>query len=924
MTAMIYTLTLLTFLYVMRLISVDAQQNPSAPLQYDLLEELPAETIVGDLQEDLGLDSQYDQDDLDSMRFSISDTTRDENFKYFSVDTIGGLLKTTNRIDREVICQRLTECFVNFNVLISPAKYFQVVKVNVQILDKNDNQPTFTTNVHYISTIETTLPGTAFPLPVAIDLDTGQNTIQRYKLYGEKSNFQLKLTDNKDGFIEDIQLLLLHTLDREEQDSYTMTVVASDGGLPAQSGTMTVIVSVLDANDNSPAFENETYELNLQENTPENTVIIKLRASDPDMGKNGEIIYGFDDDTLQKYNRVFGIDSKTGDVFLRKALDYEEKDLYYLNVMAHDQGSNSLADFTRVTIRVQDMNDNEPKISLNFLASEGPYAQVLENSEVGTFVAHVKVSDPDGGPFGEVECSMQSPYFDLEKITDNAKEYKIVTRVVFDREVRGKYSASLSCTDKGEPPRQNTKEIAIRIIDENDHYPKFGQKMYTARMLENNEIGAFISRVNATDGDSDGNSVIKYELLEEVDNDIVAIDQIYGTISAKIQFDYESRQEYTFLVTATDQGTPARTATATLQLGILDTNDEPPKFSQSSYEFKIYENRPASTKIGQVTASDVDSFPFNDVTYILDPRNNPDRDLFTINSMTGVITSTREFDRELTSKYNVKVIAHNDGYEGLSSTVNVAIKINDQNDNAPVIDFPNAYNNSLRVPVDLPQGRVIARVKAHDIDSGPNAHLSYALANDNGTFRIDPRNGEIIIAAKISMMGPCGQQPCKVLVVVKDNGQPPQTTIEALHISFSTGLPQSGKLQSTVVYLNSTELTIICTVGSLVVLIIVTVIIIFTVKRCDSKGTNGMPYTSGIHDNYVEGEETSVISKCSDCSLEDADKTHEQDNFVSRPTQGLTLVPNNEAPQRHATINSPSWPAYTSGQLIQVKTIFEH
>ncbi len=681
-------------------------------------------------------------------------------------------------------------------------------------------------------------------------------------------------------------------------------------------------LTFLDSNDNSPAFENENYELNLPENTLENTIIIKLRASDPDLGKNGEIIYGFDDDTLQKYNQVFGIDSQTGDVFLRKALDYEEQDLYYLNVMAHDQGSNSLADFTRVTIRVSDRNDNKPEISLNFLASEGPYAQVRENSEVGTFVAHVRVSDPDGGPFGEVECSMQSPYFDLEKITDNAKEYKIVTRVVFDREVRGRYSASLSCTDKGDPPRQSSREISIRIKDQNDHYPQFGQKIYTARMLENNEIGAFISRVNATDGDSDGNSVINYQLLEEADKDIIAIDQLYGTISARIQFDYESRKDYMFLIIASDSGTPARTATTTLQLSILDTNDEAPKFSQPSYEFKVYENRPASTKIGQVTATDGDSFPFNDVTYMLDSRNNPNRNLFNINRMTGVITSAVEFDREVASKYNVKVIAHNDGYDGLSSTVNVVIKINDRNDQAPIIDFPNAYNNSLRVPVDLPQGRVIARVKAHDPDLGPNAHLSYALANDNGTFRIDPRNGEIIIAAKISMMGPCGQQPCKILVVVKDNGQPPKTTIEALHISFTTGLPQSGKLQSTVVYLNSTELTIICTVGSLVVLIIVTVIIIFTVKRCDSKDTNGMPYTSGIHDNYVEGDETSVISKCSDCSMEDVDKTHERDNFVARPMQGLTLIPNNEAPPRHATINSPSWPAYTSGQLIQVKVTY--
>ena len=924
-------------LLVLVLFTSGVHSQANTPLEYYVGEELPADTVVGNLIQDLSLDTQYTQEELDQMRFTISDNTGESNLDYFAIDNIGGIIKTTKSIDREEICFASIECLVNLKVLVSPAQYFQVIKVKVHITDRNDHVPTFPQQTFSKSIPETTSPGAAFPLPIADDFDSGVFGVQRYRLYGDRSKFSLRITNGSDGIIEDIRLLLLQSLDREEQESYAMRVVASDGGTPPESGTMSILITVTDTNDNNPKFDNDTYEVVIPENTASHTTIIQVHASDPDSGVNGEIMYSFAEDTLNKYGDLFEIDSLTGEIYLSRVVDYEEGEIYYLSAVARDKGDSSLPAFTRVVVKVRDVNDHAPHITLNFLEEDQEMAQVLENSDIGTFVAHVSVSDPDGGRMGEVTCSMQSPYFQLEQLSTAVNEYKIVTRVVFDREVRGNYEVTVKCEDKGQPPQEAIEAIPIFIIDENDHQPQFWKSMYRSTILENNDKQAYIARVNATDGDSDGNAAIKYELANNEDKKVLYVDPINGIITAKVSFDYEKQSEYSFRLIAYDQGTPSRTATTTLSLSIIDRNDEPPKFTENSYVFSVQEGQDEDAPVGQVTATDEDSHPFNDVKYSLFKDPGGASELFKIDELTGTIRTKVKLDREEKPEYRLKVLASNEGFQDMTSTVDVTVKVGDENDNAPIFDFPNSYNNTLQVAVLLPKGRVVAQAKAHDPDMGSNGQITFSLANDNNTFKIDPKNGYITVEAKLTEVK-C--KICKMWVVATDSGQIPKSSREEVSIILSAGFGKTSSQKSSHVYLSPTELIIICAVGSSVVLIIVVIIIIFTVKRCDKNKQKKQQYTAGTHhDNSVEPEESSTASKCSDC----CSPGHVGGGGVGGPIDLMQQKPSQngqcgktggERPKKevkflmddggtHTGESStddfpPSWPSHIGSDLIQV------
>ena len=839
---------------------VHSQGN--APLEYHIMEELPYDTVVGNLIHDLSLDTQYSQDELDQMRFSISSNTGEANLDYFAIDTIGGIIKTTRTIDREQICFSSVECSVNLKILVSPAQFFQVIKVIVHITDRNDHIPTFPQEMFSKSIPETTSPGAAFPLPIADDFDSPNFGVRRYRLFGDRDKFSLRVTNGSDGIIEDIRLLLLQSLDREVQESYAMRVVAYDGGTPPESGTMSIEITVTDTNDNNPKFDNDTYEVMIPENTASHTTIIQVHATDPDSGPNGEIVYGFAEDTLNKYGDLFEIDSLTGEIYLSRVVDYEEGDIYYLSAVARDRGDNSLPAFARVIVKLRDVNDHAPYITLNFLEEDQDIAQVLENSDIGTFVAHVSVSDPDGGQMGQITCSMQSPYFQLQQLSTAVNEYKIVTRVVFDREVRGNYEVTVRCQDKGQPPLEAAEEVPIFIVDENDHEPQFWKNLYTAKLIENNEKNAFIQRLNATDGDSDGNAAIKYELTNDEDKKLLYVDPINGIVTAKVVFDYEKGHDYSFEIIAYDQGKPSRTATTTLSLTIIDFNDEPPKFTEPSYVFSVNENQPPDEPVGQVKAIDKDSSPFNNVAYSISTRSKDVNDSFKIDTLTGAIRTKVSLDREKKPEYHLKIKAENSGFQDMTSTVNVTVKIGDQNDNRPILDFPNSYNNTIQLAVLTPKDQVIARARAHDPDIGSNGQIRFTLANHNNTFKIDPKNGEITVAAKLTEVD-C--KVCKMTVIATDYGKRNKSRSEELSIILTAGFGQSSSHKSSHIYLSPTELIIICAVGSSVVLIIVVIIIIFTVKRCDKNKQKKQQYTAGTHDNSVEPEDSSTASKCSDC-----------------------------------------------------------
>lgn len=798
-------------------------------LQYNILEELAPDDFIANILLDAQLDLKHSPNDLRLLMFSLHERRGSTlNLKdYFAIEERTGILRTARRIDRETICPHQVQCAAYLNVMVQPGQFFEIISVTINILDLNDNTPTFPRNMVECNVSETSMVGMQIPLPSAEDLDSPGFTIHKYQLLSDTSKFELQVTNNSIGNV-DLSLILKEKLDRETEENYLMEVIAVDGGDPPKSGAMMVKVNVLDANDNNPKFDNYSYEVTISENLPVGSTIIQLHAHDPDKGLNGKVEYKFDTSTQADYGGLFGIDNETGEIFIKGPIDYERGDSYTLSVTATDKGPNSLPAYAKVTVHVEDMNDHSPHITVNALTTTG-YVEVAEDAQIGTFVAHVSVQDFDSGDAGEFRCRMDSVNFDLQKLYPT--EFKIITKTTFDREQQAEYHLNMVCRDRGEPPRSATEHIIVTIVDANDHSPQFQHQVYTAEMRENNAVGAFITQVVALDRDIGKNAEIKYSIADD-DRGLLAINEDTGIIRANVRFDYEQDQELEFVVEARDQGTPSRTARALLRLIIIDSNDEVPQFTQKDYRFSVIEDSHARTFVGIVSATDKDASPYNQITYSLDPDFDGLRS-FDINAYTGEITTKRSLDREEQSVFHLMVIASNEGFPLMRRKVNVTVLVVDVNDNPPILDFPNEWNHTVHISRSLPVGGYIARIRAHDADEGKNSELSYAFFDGNGGkyFFMNSTTGIVTLSKVLDSEG---FQYHSTKVVVKDHGTPPKEALGDFHIIVNKSLPIVQQYQNSgfsFFKLKDSQIIIGAIIVIFVLLVLVLTVIVVKCKR---------------------------------------------------------------------------------------------
>lgn len=810
-------------------------------LQYQILEELPPNTYIADIVEDAKLNMGNDRrpGDLAELEFSLRDRVgAQRSFKdYFTIHSSTGILRTAKVIDRDQICPHQMTCAIHLNVMVQPGRYFKILKIIINIMDLNDNGPVFPQSVIIKQVPEASSPGTAFSLPSAEDQDSGVFGVQQYQLVTSTPKFELRVTNSSTFGVVDLHLILKERLDREEMEIYNMEVVALDGGTPPKSGSMRIQVQVQDANDNNPRFNNYTYDVSIVENIPIDSTIIRLHAHDPDAGLNGEVVYEFSPQTQEEYGQLFAIDADTGEIYVRGTVDYEKGSVYYLTVTARDRGPNSLPAYAKVVIHVIDINDHAPEITLNALTTTG-IAEVSEGAAIGTFVAHVSVVDLDGGVSGEVSCNMDSRNFDLQQLYET--EYKITTKSMFDRERQSEYHLNMVCQDHGMPPQTATKRISVSVVDSNDNGPVFWRQGYVAEIRENNPINAYVTQVNATDRDAGRNSVIRYSITDGNSRGLLAISANTGVIRATVVFDYERQRQYRFILMAKDQGSPPKSSTATLTLNILDTNDVAPKFSQDMFSYGVYENTPPGTLVGYVRASDPDSNPYNEILYSLDLWKGG-FDEFSIDSITGELTTKRELDREQKDSYLLVVVARNRGYPHMKTSVNVSVFVGDQNDNAPVIKYPHQYNNTVFISSLLPVGSRIVQIEAKDPDYGDSGALTYTIVsgNDKDVFILNTTNGWVTVKRALSEYH---SQIHRFVIMVSDHGEPQHSSRTELHIVVNKSLSTTHTGNSGFSLFNIKDSHLIIGTAVIVFLIVVLVVAIVAVQCRQRRSNRGSKY----------------------------------------------------------------------------------
>jgi len=371
-----------------------------------------------------------------------------------AIDERSGVVRTITRLDRDTLCTAgsgADTCQVRLDIVVQPMTHFRVVTVAVDIVDINDNSPQFDVDFLSHDLGESALPGEAVVLPAPLDADTGVNGVQRYRLdyvdggtgsaSGDgKDDFELRATRKLDGSTE-LKLVLVKQLDREAREEYRLRVVAVDGGDPPRSGSIDVVIRVLDANDNVPVFDRAVYEATVAENCALRTTVARVKAVDRDAGPNAVLTYYLSAATAQNYGRTFAVNNITGDVYVTGQVDYEFWSVYRLLVSARDSGPEAVSADAAVIVRVTDVNDNAPRIVINtLLAFDTDVATVPEDARPETFVAHVLVEDRDSGDNGRVNCSLDAPgnYFRLKPLY--GVEYQIFTSgKPLDREATDRY-----------------------------------------------------------------------------------------------------------------------------------------------------------------------------------------------------------------------------------------------------------------------------------------------------------------------------------------------------------------------------------------------------------------------------------------------------------------------------------------------------
>ncbi|KAL2779070.1 protocadherin gamma-A11 isoform 1 precursor [Daubentonia madagascariensis] len=636
-------------------------------IRYLVPEETDKGSFVGNIAKDLGLEPQ------ELTKRGVRIVSRGKT-QFFALNPRGGSLITAGRVDREELCETVSSCVLNMEILVEDT--LKIYGVEVEIMDINDNAPSFQEKEVEVKVSEQATPGSRFPLPNARDPDVGVNSLQSYQL-SPNSYFSLQVRGGTDG-AKNPELVLEGSLDREKEAVHLLLLTALDGGDPILKGSVPIRVVVLDVNDHVPKFTQSVYRVSVPENLSSGTQVLVVNATDPDEGTNGEVMYSFRN-MESKASEIFQLDSQTGEVLVEGSLDFEKYRLYEMEIQGQDGGG--LLNTAKILITVVDVNDNAPEITITSSIDSIP-----ENSPPGTVIALLNVQDQDSRENGQVSCFIPNHLpFKLEKTYGNY--YKLITNRVVDREQVQSYNITLTATDQGSPPLSTETHISLNVADDNDNPPFFTHSSYSVYIYENNPRGASIFSVSALDPDSKENAQVTYSLTEDTIQGVplssyVSINSDTGVLYALQSFDYEQVCNLQLTVTASDSGDPPLSSNVSLRLFVLDQNDNAPEIlypvlpSDGSTGMEL---APRSAEPGylvtKVVAVDRDSGQNAWLSYRLLKASEPG--LFSVGLHTGEVRTVRALLDRDALKQSLVVAVQDHGQPPLSATVTLTVAVAD-------------------------------------------------------------------------------------------------------------------------------------------------------------------------------------------------------------------------------------------------------
>ncbi|KAJ7320114.1 hypothetical protein JRQ81_019625 [Phrynocephalus forsythii] len=671
----------------------------------------------------------------------------------FSVAPDTGWLHVRSTLDREV--QELYVLTVLAIAGEGEARQTGSSTVRVTVTDENDNSPRLSEERYFFAVVENRPPGSSIGRVAASDLDAGQNSRLTYRLMAPEGNFLIHMQTG--------ELSIRKSLDREQQASYQLHVLVQDGGTPPRSTTGTVFVTVLDENDNAPAFlhvaEGRELLLQVPEEKPPGLLLASLQAKDPDEGENGTVFYALSG----AWAEHFSLHVATGELRTSTRLRQAEQSEYVFTVVASDRGANPRSTTAAVRIQVVPAARVLPRPDATVLILR-PQEGLQPGSVIGC------AAPPDTPLRGQATYMLAGGSSPDGMFVVDATTGEIYVSQELDYEAGVRHTLHVSVEDTLQGyPSQRLVLVEIHVQDRNDHAPSWSQDPITVVVSEGATPGTSLHTFQALDGDGPGpNSQLRYSLLhQEAARPTFRLDAHSGELSLQGALDREAQSAYLLVVQATDQAhnvSQRHSAAVTVHVFVADENDNAPEFLSRS-RVDIAEDQPIGFLLLQVMARDRDLGENGRVSYTLRAGNADGR--FHLHPATGALSIVRALDREEAWQHNLTVVATDHGSPRRSATQLLLVHVLDVNDEAPA--FERSSYEAL-VAENLPPGIPVLQLQATDRDLGISGQVTYGGISGED-FSIDPHTGQISTKRSLD------HEQCAehlLTVYAQDKGLPPR------------------------------------------------------------------------------------------------------------------------------------------------------
>ncbi|XP_038131613.1 protocadherin gamma-A5-like isoform X29 [Cyprinodon tularosa] len=551
-----------------------------------------------------------------------------------------------------------------------------------------------------------------------------------------------------------------------------------------------VVVEILDINDNAPAFHEKDLHVEVLESALPGTEIVQVSATDLDVGINALHDYALHPKTNFNIKVLSSPNGqKYAQLYLSEALDREKDGKLILLLSAFDGGEPKRSGSVKIHVTVLDANDNAPVFTQKIFKTS-----VKENIPEGSLLVRLSATDSDEGKYGDVTYHfnhVSNSIAELFRLDENSGDLTLNGKL--DYEHTKLYEIGVQAKDQG--GQSTSTNVFIEVLDVNDNAPLITLTSFSNTIAEDSPIGTTVAIINVKDLDSGKNGKVDCSVDANIPFAIQSSLRNYYTLVTNGVLDREHKPEYKITFTAVDEGAPALSTNKTITLRISDVNDNAPVFEKAIYEANIMENNSPGVSVFSIKAHDADSGQNARVSYVLidtEFHGSLISTYISVNAETGAIQAVRSLDYEQIKLINIKIRGQDGGSPPLSSNTTVRLTILDQNDNPPQILYPVQTSGSVvaeMVPRSADVGYLVTKVVAVDVDSGQNAWLSYKLqkATDRALFEVGLQNGEIRTIRQVTDKDAVKQ---RLTVIVEDNGQPCRSATVIVNVALADSFPE--------------------------------------------------------------------------------------------------------------------------------------